>query len=185
LSSKIRGVLFGIRIVVFDKDAARSLYKTGYYGKPLGVSKPSDVEFSAPLELGIMEALYLTEKGNLCVTALNEESRCMSEDELRAHGEKVMERFEVLYRVYRDLRDHGYVVRSGLKYGADFAVYEKGPGIEHAPYLVHVATPDQSINPLDIVRAGRLSHSVRKDFILAIVYPAGRISYLVFAWSKP
>ena len=168
---------------MFDTEQARQLYVRGFYGKPLGVPKPRGGKFDAPLELGLMEAVYLGERGILCVRE-PWSGRILEADELVEYARSVIERFDLLYRVYSDLRSKGYVVRSGLKYGADFAVYEKGPGLEHAPYLVHVHRGGASIDPLDVVRAGRLSHSVRKDFILAVVRGSD-ISYLLFGWSKP
>ena len=178
------GVLLGIRVIVFDHEQARRLYASGFYGKPLGIPKPRGATFNAPLELGLMEAVYLAEKGVLRVVD-GASGRELGVDELRDYARRVIARFELLYRVYRDLRERGYVVRSGLKYGADFAVYERGPGLEHAPYLVHVEPSAESIDPLEVVRAGRLSHSVRKDFILAVVASGGDVVYLLFSWSKP
>lgn len=177
------GVLLGIRVIVFDHEQARQLYASGFYGKPLGIPKPRGEGFDAPLELGLMEAVYLAEQGLLCVEEPRG-GRRLGAGELMEYARSVIDRFDLLYRVYRDLRSKGYVVRSGLKYGADFAVYEKGPGLEHAPYLVHVHRGGSSIDPLEVVRAGRLSHSVRKDFILAVVRGPD-ISYLLFGWSKP
>ena len=46
--------------------------------------------------------------------------------------------FDIKYLVFKKLRDVGYVVSPGIKFGCDFAVYEHGPGIDHAPYLVQV-----------------------------------------------
>ena len=175
-------ILVGLRVVVMDREAARRIYSLGFFGKPLGISKPRDTEFDAPLELGLMEALYLAEKGVLCVRG---PEGVVSVDRLRSYASRHIERFDTLYRVYRELRDMGYVVRSGLKYGVDFAVYEKGPGIEHAPFLIHVLEPGDHIDPLYIVRAGRLSHSVRKEFVIAIAGAGGRVSYLMFEWIKP
>ncbi len=179
----LEGVLLGIRVVVFDTTQARNIYKLGYYGKPLGIPKPKDTEFNAPLELGLIEAVYLVENKLLDVYSTKGEK--IDLEYLKEYALSVIPRFSELYLVYRDLRNKGYIVRSGLKYGSDFVVYEKGPGLEHAPYLVHVVKAYDQIDPLEIVRAGRLGHSVRKDFILALVYPGNKISYLLFEWSKP
>jgi len=177
------GVLLGIRVVVFDTTQARNIYRLGYYGKPLGIPKPKDTEFSAPLELGLIEAIYLTENGLLSVYSTK--GKRIDLECLRKYALSIIPRFSELYVVYKDLRDKGYIVRSGLKYGSDFVVYEKGPGLEHAPYLVHVVRAYDQIDPLEIVREGRLGHSVRKDFVLALVYPGDKVSYLLFEWSKP
>ncbi len=170
-------------MIVFDHSDARELYNMGYYGKPLGISKPRGSSFNAPLELSLVEALYLLENGVLEI--VDEHNNIVTADALLERGDKSIPKFKLIYKVYRELREKGYIVRSGLKFGADFAVYERGPGLEHAPYLVHVLEAASSIDPLEIVRAGRLSHSVRKAFILALVGP-GRspTRYIVFRWSK-
>ena len=48
------GRLFENRIVVWDIEASRRLFKDSYYGKPLGIPKPKDFEFDAPLILDLM-----------------------------------------------------------------------------------------------------------------------------------
>jgi len=177
------GVLLGIRVVVFNVNDARRLYSLGFYGKPLGVAKPRGVDFDAPLELGLVEAVYLAEKGYLLVEDLD--GRLVPIGELRDYARRMVERFDSIYSVYRDLRERGLIVRSGLKFGADFAVYERGPGFEHAPYLVHVVEGGSVVEPLEIVRAGRLSHSVRKYFVLALVEsPGAAIKYVAFEWTR-
>jgi len=72
-----------------------------------------------------------------------------------------------------------------LKYGADFTVYREGPGIEHAPYVLHVYEINHALEPTDIIRAGRLSHSVKKTFIIATVEPDGSPKYLMLKWWRP
>ena len=91
---------------------------------------------------------------------------------------------ERLYSVYRDLRDRGLVVRPGLKFGADFAVYRHGPGIDHAPFLVNVVDPGEEVDAGEILRAARLSHSVRKTLTVA-VERGGDVEYIMFKWFKP
>jgi len=180
---QFHGTLIGIRVIVFDHDEARRLYALGFYGKPLGVAKPRGSDFDAPLELGLVEAVYLAEKGLLVVEDIW--GRKLGVDDIKRYAASVLEGFDLVYTVYRDLRDKGYVVRSGLKFGAAFAVYEKGPGLEHAPYLVHVVPYNERIEPLEIVRAGRLSHSVRKYFVIALVEsPGSEVKYMAFEWSK-
>ena len=183
-SSMIEGVLLGLRVVVFNVEKARELYVSGYYGKPLTIPKPRNAEFNAPLELSLAEALYLIEKGILRV--YDEDGRQVNVEDIMVRAERYVPKFRLLYKVYRDLRERGYIVRSGLKFGADFAVYTKGPGLEHAPYLVHVVPDNIEIDPLEIVRAGRLSHSVRKAFIIAVTGEGDSpIHYMMFEWSKP
>ncbi|MEB3861923.1 MAG: tRNA-intron lyase [Desulfurococcales archaeon] len=180
--AKYRGLLLGDSIVVPDIEESRSLYSQGFYGKPIGVEKPRGRDFDAPLKLSLMEALYLVEKGMLEV--YKPDGSPVGVGELRSILER-HPRFRLLYRVYVDLRDRGLVVRPGLKFGADFTVYRIGPGIDHAPFIVNVVGLDEEIDPIEIVRAGRLSHTVRKTFTIASPLPGGRVQYIMFKWYKP
>ena len=87
--------------------------------------------------------------------------------------------------VYKDLREHNLIVQPGIKFGCDFAVYERGPGIDHAPYLIQVKKPEETMDATEIVRAGRLATTVRKRFIVAIPdLKTKKIEYLIFKWWK-
>ncbi len=178
-----KGALVGLKVIVWNTNDAKKLFSKGFYGKPFGIRKPKGTDFDAPLELSLIEALYLVEKGELEVYA---DGNKLEYKELLKYCEKNIPRFKILYHVYKDLRDKGYIVRSGLKFGCDYAVYELGPGIDHAPYLVHVLDVSEDIDPVEIVRAGRLSHSVRKRFIIATTNPrVGQVKYIMFKWFKP
>jgi tRNA-intron endonuclease len=139
------------------------------------------MRYKGPLELSMLETLYLCEKGVLRLIMNGSEIKCR---DFKEYAEKIDRDFEPQYMVYRDLRDRGYVVRSGMKYGVAFAVYEKGPGYEHAPYLVDVIKMEETLDPIMIVRTGRLSHSVRKTLIYAVVGKSGDIRYIGFKWIK-
>ena len=177
-----RALLIGSSIIVPDIEESRDLYSQGFYGKPIGVDKPRGRDFDSPLKLSLIEALYLLEKGVIRVYKPGGEE--VSVEDLRAML-KERPRLRLLYRVYTDLRERGLVVRPGLKFGADFTVYRYGPGIDHAPFVVHVVDPGEELDPIEIVRAGRLSHAVRKTFTIASPLPNGKIQYMMFKWFKP
>ena len=95
------------------------------------------------------------------------------------------ENFDAKYAVYRDLRGQQLIVTPGIKFGCDFAIYEQGPGVDHAPYMVSVRKASDEISATDVVNAGRLATTVRKRFILAIPdLEAEDIRYLIFKWFK-
>lgn len=175
------GVLLGKRVVVFDRSKGRDLYfNGGFYGKFFAVSKPKIPNIERELELSLLESIYLVERGILEVK--DADGNSIGADELKKIGEKSYENFHEIYNVYKDLRDKGLVVKSGMKFGATFLVYRLGPGLEHAPFLVHVLPYDSKLDPIEIVRAGRLSHSVRKRFIIAFVDETNKVGYLQFKW---
>ncbi len=180
---KARGRLFENRIVVWDIESSRRLFKEGYYGKPLGIPKPKDFEFDAPLVLDLMEGYYLMVKKSIEV--LDESGREMTPRKLQEVCEASYTDFAGKFAVYRKLRESGYVVTPGIKFGSDFAVYEHGPGIDHAPYIVQVMAPDSKITATSMVRSGRLATTVRKQFIIAIPDRGGKtIDFLRYDWWK-
>lgn len=169
------------RIIVFDYSCASFIYWNGYHGNFLGVSKPKTRDVKAPLELSIIEALYLLEKNWIKVFKA---STPLSFEELYKIGKEQIEKFEALYRVYVDLKSRGFVVRRGLKFGCDYLLYRYGPGIDHAPFGVLVYYSSEKVDPVEIVRAGRLLHSVRKKLIIAI-YDGKSVKYSLLDWWKP
>ncbi len=178
----ITAELIGDRIIVWNPSLGFELFAAGFFGKPIGIRKPKIERFDKPLELSFYEAVYLVEKGVLKVKTLD--GRFLTLDELMEIGKRSYEDFEAKYKVYRDLRDRGYVVRPGLKFGSDFSVYRYGPGIDHAPFLVTVFSRDTKLLGIDFVRAGRLATSVRKKWVLALILEDGSIRYFVFSWYK-
>ncbi len=180
--SRPRLLIVGSKALLFDVDLGNKLFQY-FFGKPFGVDKPKPEErFDKPFVLSLYEALYLCKKGVVDIVIEGREASC---SDLEVYAEKIVPNFRVRYMVYEDLRDRGYIVRSGLKFGTDFAVYELGPGYEHSPYVVYVVEKGSLIDPIALVRLGRVSHSVRKRFILAIVDSStNKINYLVFKWVK-
>jgi len=175
--------IVGSKGVVFDEELGNSLLRE-YFGKPLGVSKPQpNINYKPPFLLSLYESLYLCTHRNMKIRIEGKSAEC---NDLLKYGESLIPRFRIKYYVYEDLRLRGYIVKSAMKFGADFAVYELGPGLEHAPYLVLVVDEDQSLDPVHIVRLGRLSHSVKKRLIIAVVSLSDGvfrgINYLTFRW---
>ncbi|MHA1828676.1 MAG: tRNA-intron lyase [Candidatus Heimdallarchaeaceae archaeon] len=175
--------LVGKRVIVWDLEQGYQLYNNGFFGKPVGVRKPQlGDEFRDPSELSFFETAYLLKQKKLRL--LDEQGK---EVTLKAFLERCRlyyQYFDIKMRVYTYLRDLGYVVRPGLKFGVDFAVYIKGPGLEHSPYLVHIIEKDGKINPIDLVRAGRLATTVRKNFVIA-TFIKNKLHFFVFNRYKP
>jgi tRNA-intron endonuclease len=172
------------RAIVWSPDEGMRLYGDGYFGQPVGIRKPKSLEFDKPLELSLLECVFLIRAKRLVVNDA-QNNRTLTDDDIIAIGEANSDDFNDRLMVYSQLRERGYVVRPGLKFGTDFAVYERGPGKDHAPFLVHVIPQKVGVVPLDIVRAGRLATSVRKEFMIATVKRNGEIAYYSFVWHRP
>ena len=128
-------------------------------------------------------AKLIAEYGKLKV--FNTQGKKISFIDIQAICRREYSDFDIKYLVFQSLRDNGYIVSPGIKFGCDFAVYEHGPGIDHAPYLVQVLKPADHMTATGIVLAGRLATTVRKQFILAIPRTRGkRVDFISFDWWR-
>ncbi|OLS32858.1 MAG: tRNA-splicing endonuclease [Candidatus Heimdallarchaeota archaeon AB_125] len=183
MAPKYQAQLMGRRIIVWDIDQGTELYSNGFYGKPMGVRKPNlGDEFRDPCELSAFEALYLLEKKKLSI--ISEEGEKILKADFSKKCQDFYMNFDSKMNVFRYLRNFGYVVRPGLKFGVDFAVYTKGPGLEHSPYMIQIIEKDGKIDPIELVRAGRLATTVRKNFVIASTIKK-KLHFFVFNRYKP
>ncbi len=160
------------RVVIFDKNGINKLLSK-HYGNFEG-------NF---LSLSLVEALYLVNLGWLEV----KDKKILSFEELYNYAKNIEERLCLKYLTYKDLRSRGYIVKTGLKYGADFRLYERGANIEkeHSAYLVKVLSEDDRITVNELTGFVRVAHSVRKKLLIAIVDNDGDIVYYNMAFIKP
>jgi tRNA-intron endonuclease len=176
----MQGELVENRIIVWNTQDAKSLFSESYYGKPIGIAKPKPEEINVPLILDLIEGYYLQEKN--AITIIKSKKKVTKQQMLKICRDEY-HNFDKKYLVYKDFREKKYIVNPGIKFGCDFAVYQRGPGIDHAPYLVQVYNKGDMLSSTGVVLAGRLATSVKKNFILAI--PHGeKVNYLALDWWK-
>ena len=169
------------RIIVWNVEDSKKLFAEGYYGKPIGMPKPKIEEINVPLILDLIEGLYLLENKKITIARMKQK---INMEQMTEICKKEVHEFEKKYIVYKNFRDKGYIINPGIKFGCDFAVYEKGPGIDHAPFLIQVYNRNESITSTEIVLAGRLATTVRKQFILAIPKGKDKVDFLALDWWK-
>ena len=177
----MKGDLIENRIVVWDIKDSQNLFKHGYFGKPIGIPKPKTDEINVPLILDLIEGCYLQEISKIQIYKNNKK---ISLNEIIKICKKEYHNFDKKFQVYKDFREKGYVINPGIKFGCDFAVYQRGPGIDHAPYVIQVYNKSDVITSTGVVLAGRLSTSVRKQFILAIPKGKSHVDYLALDWWR-
>ena len=177
----MKGEIVENRIIVWNIQESRDLFRNGYFGKPIGIPKPNPDEINVPLILDLMEGCYLLEISKI---KIYRDKKKVSLEELVKICREEYHNFDKKYLVYKDFREKKYVVNPGIKFGCDFAVYNRGPGIDHAPYLIQVYNKNDSISSTGIVLAGRLASSVKKQFILAIPSGKSSVDYLALDWWK-
>jgi len=162
--------LSGDRIFTCSKKAISRLHDNAGYGKV----------HEGKLFLSMLEAAYLVEKGRITV---KDGSKELSVEEIMEMGRKKDECFDVKYITYRDLRNRGYTVKSGLKFGSHFRVY-RGKTEEHSQWLVWVVPENTKISPNDITARVRVAHGVKKTMVMAMVDDDGDVTYYEVRWLR-
>lgn len=159
----MEGILSNNEVLVDDSRAVSKLYGQRAYGKVV----------NSVLHLSPLEACYLMEREKLDVRKGKKEVPLEKMKELAGEGGDFIERF----CVYSDLRDRGYIVKTGFKYGCHFRVYRNSIE-DHAEYLVHAFFEKKKIGIQTLMAHARLSHSVRKKMVFALVDDEHDVSYL-------
>lgn len=178
---QIKSQLIENRLIIWNIQDSKKLFGEGYYGKPIGISKPKNNDIKTPLILDLIEGYYLLLK--LKINVYKNKKKITNTQMLEICQNEYYD-FNKKFMIYKNFRDKGYIVNPGIKFGCDFAVYKLGPGLDHAPYLVHVYNKSDIITALDIILTGRLATTVSKKFILAIPDKKTNIEYLVLNWWK-
>ena len=134
------------------------------------------------LHLSLIEACYLLEKNRLDI--YENDAKCDLSSFIGLLKEK---NIYGKYVVYRDLKDRGYVIKTGFKYGSEFRLYDRGrsPGKGHSDFLVKIIYENFNINVLDFSSYVRVSHGVNKKLLLAIVDDDFDITYYNVEWTRP
>jgi len=153
---------------------AFSLWKKSHFGEPSG----EKILYSLP------EALFLAEKGKMDILVRKKK---VSFRDLMKKAHSHDKRISIKYPVFKDLRSRGYVVKTALKFGADFRVYERGfsPGEKHAKWIVFCDHEARRLTWHEFSAKNRVAHSTKKALLLAIVDEEGDVSYYEARWLKP
>lgn len=166
------------KVVVFEN--IDKVYGNGCYGK----------EIDNRLELSLTEACLLLKRGNIRVF---KGKKSLSFEELYKHASGLDKRFTEKYRVYEELRERGLLVRTGLKFGCDFRVYERGVKLkrgpkgvrEHTKWIVFSVPEDYSCSFQELSRSVRLAHNIRAKMLWAVVDNEGDITYYEIVRKTP
>lgn len=168
----IKSQLIG-NLVYSNSKEAYTLIKKSYFGE----RKDEKVQYN------LLEAFYLVKKNKMEIIQKN---KIISKEELIKKFEKLDKNFMMKYLVFEDLRNKGNIVKTALKFGTDFRVYEKGknPVTEHAKWVVSVQKSNFKINWNEFSSKNRVAHSTKKNLLIAIVDEEGGILYYEIKWMK-
>jgi tRNA-intron endonuclease len=160
-----------------DKEAL-SLYNKSRFGEPI----------NKKITYSIVEALYLINKGKLSVYEQGKKAKKkISFDKILDKVRKTDKNIWSKFCVYRDMRNRGYILKTALKFGADFRVYEKGvkPGQKHAKWILFPVHETSKLTWHEFAAKNRVAHSTKKNLLIAIVDEEGDIIYYEVKWLRP
>ena len=165
--------LVGERLIAEDKNEAHNLYDQSRYGE----IKDNKVQYS------LVEGLYLLEKGK--VDILDSKKKISFDDFIKKVVKKEAN-FWVRYVAYRDMRNRGYIVKTALKFGADFRVYDRGikPGEDHAKWIMYPVKETDSLTWYEFSAKNRVAHSTRKRLLVACVDEENDTTYWEISWTS-
>lgn len=174
-NNKSLAMLYGEFIVAGSTDETRDLYDKSRYGEPV----KSKIKYS------LVEALYLLEKEKIKV--VDRKNKEIDFDEFVKKATKKEPNFWIRYCVYKDMRDRGYIVKTALKFGADFRVYDRGikPGEDHAKWLIFPVYEGTIFTWYEFAAKNRVAHSTKKRYLIAIVDEEDDVTYYEIRWMRP
>ncbi len=162
-------------VLAEKSDQALELYNKSRFGEP--VSK-TQIQYS------LVEALYLIEKNKLKILSGKKE---INFDLFLKKAQRLDKDFWTRYIVYKDMRNRGYIIKTALKFGADFRVYDKGikPGQDHAKWVLYPVNEAGALKWREYSAKNRVAHSTKKRLLLGIVDDEGDVTYYEVSWVRP
>ncbi len=149
-----------------------------YEKSRLGEKKNNKIEYS------LLEALYLISQNKMSLVA---NKKNLAEEEFIKKARKADKRIEIKFPVYKDMRNKGYILKTALKFGADFRVYKKGvkPGEDHSLWILYAVKESESHSWYDFAAKNRVAHSTKKNLLIGIVDDEDDVTYYEIRWMKP
>ncbi|HLD79524.1 MAG TPA: tRNA-intron lyase [Candidatus Nanoarchaeia archaeon] len=172
----VLGILAGERVITESSDDAREFFNQSRFGT---------LNESGKVELSLLEALYLLERERLKIKS--ESGKPLSLELYVKKARKVEPNFWIRYVVFRDMRNRGYIIKTALKFGADFRVYDRGvkPGEDHAKWIVFPVHEASVFTWHEFSAKNRVAHSTKKRLLLAIVDDENDVTYYQVNWTRP
>lgn len=174
--TKIKSLFANERVVTENSNEARELYNSSRYGVVLDEGQ---------VQLSLHEAFYLMEKGKLEV--MSREKEVLSFEEYLTKAKKIEPNFWIRYTVFKDIRQRGYIIKTALKFGADFRVYNRGvkPGEDHARWVVYPVHEGSTLTWYEFAAKNRVAHSTKKRLMMAVVDDESDVTYWEVKWMRP
>ncbi len=175
-NEKLNGYMFENTVFADKNDISNELYNKSRYGEPSTNKK---------YNYALVEALYLLEKEKLELK--DKRGKAIDFDSFVKKAKKIEPNFWIRFCVYRDLRKRGYIVKTALKFGADFRVYDRGikPGEDHAKWVVYPVHEGNLLTWREFSAKNRVAHSTKKKLLIGIVDEESDCTFYEIKWVKP
>ncbi len=136
------------------------------------------------IEYSMIEAIALAHDKKMRVLSGKKE---LPESSLLKKARKSDKRISIKLPAFIDLRKRGYIVKTALKFGAEFRVYDKGvrPGQDHAAWLFFPVKENETLTWYDFAAKSRVATSTKKKLLLGIVDDEGDVTYYQTEWIRP
>ena len=133
----------------------------------------------------LVETLFLLEKDKIDV--LDENNNKLTIDEFIKKAIKLEPNFWTRYIVFRDMRNRGYIIKTALKFGADFRVYDRGikPGEDHAKWILYPVREGSTLTWHEFSAKNRVAHSTRKRLLVGVVDEETETTFYEIRWTRP
>ncbi len=173
---KVRALREGDAIRTENDDLARALFTKNAFGA---------LRDDGRVQLSPLETVYLIAKKRL--ELLDSKNKRIKLDAFIATVRKKDKNFWTRYAAFKDLRDRGYVVKTALKFGADFRVYDRGvkPGEDHAKWIAYPVSEHEHLRWQEFAAKNRVAHSTKKNLLVCVVDDEGDVSYWEVRWTRP
>jgi len=173
---KIRSDFMIDKVVTENSNESRELYNQSRYGVMLDNGR---------VQLSLIETFYLMEKGKLDV--YKTKTKLIDSDSFVKKAKKQEPNFWIRYCVFKDIRNRGYIIKTALKFGADFRVYDRGvkPGEDHAKWIVYPVAEASTLTWHEFAGKNRVAHSTKKRLLIGVVDEENDVSYWEVRWMRP
>ncbi|XP_039435209.1 tRNA-splicing endonuclease subunit Sen2 [Culex pipiens pallens] len=134
------------------------------------------------LSLSLEEAMFLVRELDV-LKVQSFDGSVFTEKNLVEKFAAIKKDFIPSYAAFMYLKSRNWIIRSGLKFGGDFLLYQKGPQFFHASYIVLIqtyqsgkilTTSGRNLENYDFQCFNRIAETTAKDLlILEVHYPEG------------
>lgn len=153
---------------------AQNLFATSRFGEKLGEK----------ILYSLSEALFLVQDKKMDIIDYRDNK--LAQKEILKKFSRIDKNFKTKYLAFKDLRKNGYIVKTALKFGAEFRVYEKGSkmGQSHSKWLCFPVSENKQLTWQEFAAKNRIAHSTKKNLLIAVVDDEGEVSYFEVKWTR-